>query len=193
MASLGEQGSGKERVLRAGLNLFAERGFDRVTIRDIGQAAGLTNPALYRHYASKEELGVDLYRRCYRLLLDTVTAATAGVEAAPDRLEAYATAYVELASARPVEILFVDEHKFRFWPMVRAEFGSGTVTALVAAWLEEGRAQGVVRGDVATPTLIASFIGSLSHWVALHAAGLATTEDGLALGPLFSDLIRKGA
>ena len=190
---ISEHGSGKQRVLQAGLHLFAERGFDRVTIRDIGKAAGLSNPALYRHYASKEELGVELYRRCYQLLLDTVTAAAEGVEAAPDRLKAYATAYVELAAARPTEVLFVDEHKLRFWPLVRAEFGSDTVTALVAAWLEDGRTQGAVRGDISSPTLIAVFVGCLSHWATMHVAGLATREDGLALGPLVSDLIGAGA
>jgi AcrR family transcriptional regulator len=66
MEAVAGQTRGKERVLRAALDLFAKRGFDQVTIRDIGDAAGVTNPALYRHYPSKEELGVDLYRRCYR-------------------------------------------------------------------------------------------------------------------------------
>lgn len=186
-----EQGRGKERVLRAALDLFSTRGFDRVTIRDIGDAAGLTNPALYRHYAGKEELGVDLYRRCYRLLIDTVSAAADGVGPAPERLGAYARAYVELAAERRAEMLFVDEHKLRFWPSVREEFGARTVTAIVTGWLEEGRRQGAVRADVPTPTLVALFVGSLSHWVALHSAGLATTEDGLALGSVLTSALTR--
>jgi AcrR family transcriptional regulator len=188
-----EQGRGKERVLRAALDLFSARGFDRVTIRDIGAAAGLTNPALYRHYAGKEDLGVDLYRRCYRLLVDTVTAAVHGVEPVPERLAAYARAYVELAAERRAEILFIDEHKLRFWPAVSQEFGSRTVTGMVSSWLEEGRRDGTVRADVPTPTLVALVVGSLSHWVALNAAGLASSDDGRALAVVLASALTQGA
>ena len=186
MEAVAGQTRGKERVLRAALDLFAKRGFDQVTIRDIGDAAGVTNPALYRHYPSKEELGVDLYRRCYRLLIETVATPIETRGPVPDRLQAYARAYVELAARRRAEILFIDEHKLRFWPSLRAEFGERTVTGLITAWLDEGRAQGTVRTDVATPTLVAMFVGSLSHWVTLHAAGQASVDDGLALGPVLS-------
>lgn len=41
-------------LLSAAGSLFAERGFDRVSIDDLGAAAGVSGPAVYRHFASKQ-------------------------------------------------------------------------------------------------------------------------------------------
>lgn len=41
-------------LLDAAARLFAERGFDRVTLEDIGGAAGISGPAVYRHFAGKQ-------------------------------------------------------------------------------------------------------------------------------------------
>lgn len=46
----------KERILDAALRLFDEKGYAGATMRDIAKAAGLTEGALYRHYAGKEAL-----------------------------------------------------------------------------------------------------------------------------------------
>ncbi|WP_328809963.1 TetR/AcrR family transcriptional regulator [Rhodococcus sp. NBC_00294] len=43
-------------VLSGALDLFAERGFDQVTITDIGESAGVSAGAVYRHISSKQEL-----------------------------------------------------------------------------------------------------------------------------------------
>lgn len=43
-------------LLAAAATLFAERGFDGVTLGDIGEAAGVSGPAVYRHVASKQAL-----------------------------------------------------------------------------------------------------------------------------------------
>ena len=56
----------KDRVERAALDLFAERGVDGVSIAEIAGAAGISQGALYRHYRSKEELAARLFSEAYR-------------------------------------------------------------------------------------------------------------------------------
>ncbi len=46
----------RERIRAAARALFAERGFDRATLRDIAARAGMGASSIYRHVASKEEL-----------------------------------------------------------------------------------------------------------------------------------------
>ena len=41
-------------LLDAAARLFAERGFERVTLEDIGGAAGISGPAVYRHFPGKQ-------------------------------------------------------------------------------------------------------------------------------------------
>lgn len=48
------------RLLAAAERLFAERGFLAVRLEDIGAAAGVSGPAIYRHFPNKESLLVEL-------------------------------------------------------------------------------------------------------------------------------------
>jgi AcrR family transcriptional regulator len=55
----------KAKVERAALELFAANGLDGVSIADIASSAGVSQGALYRHYASKEELAWTLFSTAY--------------------------------------------------------------------------------------------------------------------------------
>ena len=48
------------QLLSAAERLFAERGFLGVRLEDIGAAAGVSGPAIYRHFPNKESLMVEL-------------------------------------------------------------------------------------------------------------------------------------
>jgi AcrR family transcriptional regulator len=51
----GEKGT-KEKIFDAAVDLFAEKGYDGVSIRDIGRAVGVTEGAVYKHFSGKEEI-----------------------------------------------------------------------------------------------------------------------------------------
>ena len=46
----------RKQILDASLKLFSEKGFARTSVRDIAQAAGITDAAIYYHFASKRDL-----------------------------------------------------------------------------------------------------------------------------------------
>lgn len=50
----------RTQLIAAAERLFAEHGFLAVRIEDIGAAAGVTGPAVYRHFANKETLLAEL-------------------------------------------------------------------------------------------------------------------------------------
>lgn len=45
-----------DAILREAARLFAERGFNGVSLEDIGAAVGVSGPAVYRHFAGKQAL-----------------------------------------------------------------------------------------------------------------------------------------
>lgn len=59
----------REELLSLAADLFAERGFANVTVDDIGDAAGISGPALYHHFAGKEALLGEMLVRISRSLL----------------------------------------------------------------------------------------------------------------------------
>lgn len=52
----GKGGETKNRILDTAITLFAERGFEACTMRDIAAAVGIKAPAIYNHYSSKDDV-----------------------------------------------------------------------------------------------------------------------------------------
>src|SRR2546421_3956441 len=75
----------RQELIAAAARLFASRGYYAVTVDDIGDALGLSGPALYRHFPSKEALLVAVFdqvieqqrERAGDLLADAPDPATA--------------------------------------------------------------------------------------------------------------------
>ena len=44
----------RDEILSTAAELFAARGFHGVSVADIGAACGISGPALYKHFASKD-------------------------------------------------------------------------------------------------------------------------------------------
>ncbi len=77
------------QLLSAAERLFAERGFLAVRLEDIGAAAGVSGPAIYRHFPNKESLLVELLVGISARLLAgarEVLASNSGADAALDGL-----------------------------------------------------------------------------------------------------------
>ena len=65
----------RELLLEAAAELFAARGFYAVGIDDIGAAAGISGPGVYRHFASKQDLLTVLCDRTMDRMLAQAEAA----------------------------------------------------------------------------------------------------------------------
>ena len=65
--------SRRDEMLSVAADLFAERGFAKVTVDDIGNAVGVSGPALYHHFDGKESLLGEMLIRISELLLTKAT------------------------------------------------------------------------------------------------------------------------
>jgi AcrR family transcriptional regulator len=75
----------KEQIVRAAYELIQRDGSKETSVHDVLHAAGLSTRAFYRHFRSKDELVLEMYRiDCDRVN----TMLTAAVAAAPDPLAA---------------------------------------------------------------------------------------------------------
>jgi AcrR family transcriptional regulator len=73
----GGTGGRREALLAAAAALFRERGYYGVGMQDIGRAAGIVGSGVYRHFASKEALLVEITDR----LLDGLLAGARATRA----------------------------------------------------------------------------------------------------------------
>ncbi|MCW8806475.1 MAG: TetR family transcriptional regulator [Rhodanobacter sp.] len=95
-------GSTKERILSAAEALFAQRGFDGASLRQLTAAAGVNLAAVNYHFGSKEKLVEQVFRRRLDALNADRLAALANVAGKPgttleDVLAAYIRPALELS------------------------------------------------------------------------------------------------
>ncbi|WP_157217380.1 TetR/AcrR family transcriptional regulator [Flavisphingomonas formosensis] len=75
--------------------LFASRGYEATSMRDLAAAAGLMPASLYHHFSSKEELFVSVAGESVAKMQRALEAGIAGVEDPWARLEAALIAHAE--------------------------------------------------------------------------------------------------
>ncbi len=82
------------RLLEAGAEAFAERGFHATTTRDIASRVGLSPAGLYVHYPSKQALLAHLSTAGHVAALDLVERTLGGDGTSSERLHAMVSAFV---------------------------------------------------------------------------------------------------
>jgi len=98
----------KSDIESAAIRLFAEKGLPGTTIRDIALAAGVTQGALYRHYAGKQDMAWKLYCRETRRFLDAFEPVLADDDGPlPQRLAAAVKFIYQYYRKHPDRLIFV--------------------------------------------------------------------------------------
>ena len=67
----------REKILAEALALFARKGFDATSIKDISSAVGVADAALYRHFPSKDDIAHTVFTRHYGALAQDVSDVAA--------------------------------------------------------------------------------------------------------------------
>lgn len=88
----------REDILALASPLFAQRGYDGVSMRDIASAVGLTQAALYYHFADKDQLYVDAVACEFREREATLKEILAGGGSAWERLEGFVVGLARLVA-----------------------------------------------------------------------------------------------
>jgi AcrR family transcriptional regulator len=86
----------RERIEATALRLFVEKGVAATTVRDIAVAAEVSEGALYRHYAGKDELVWALFARHYEAFASTLDALQSAAEGLRGKLDAMVAGFCRL-------------------------------------------------------------------------------------------------
>jgi AcrR family transcriptional regulator len=162
----------RDRIIKAAVTVFSEKGYHRATISEVVQRSGLSVGAIYTHFRNKEELFLQSCDLISGQGLDQLAARLAPLTTSVERLRAAVAYYVET----------IDEF----------EDAPGQV-GLVRAWAEAGEEPGVREMLVrrrerlvgAAQLLLREAIarGELPSWVDVEALarGFMALLDGLLL------------
>ena len=111
------RGERRERILASAISLFEENGFHGAGIDDIAAAAGVTGPAIYRHFKNKDAVLVALFDRLAQRLagiLETVASEVKRASTCDHRsaLETLVRLHVRLAfEQRALIVVYISEER----------------------------------------------------------------------------------
>lgn len=134
--------SRRPAILRAAMELFAEKGYPATTMEDIGRAVDLRGPSLYKHVSSKQELLAEIMTTTMSRLRAEQRAAVASTDDVREQLRRVVEAHVRYHARHRVEA-FLGNHELR-------SLDEGNRTVLLAQRKEYERCvRGLVERGVA--------------------------------------------
>ena len=150
-------------IVQAALSLFAERGLDGTSMRDIARAAGVQEAAIYRHFASKDALARELFLSAYLWHCTRVQGIVTGGDPLTDTLRAIVRQEFGMAERYPEAFVYMCENEQKFVADLPADVP--TVRTLLIEFITHGQE----RGELATgdPELIADLLSGALCEVAL--------------------------
>lgn len=160
----------KREILRAALKLFSRHGLAGTSIRDISKESGYTNPALYRHFPSKEALALHLFETCHERVWATCDTALSWPGTFDEKLDRYVAAWLDLFDDYPDVIAFLSDSARVLWPKAKASVRRQTMIGLARKLMLEAPAVGshALDRDIAA----ASMEGTLAELARMIQVGV---------------------
>lgn len=184
----------RRQILEAAEEVFGRDGYWGARTEEVARRVGVTQPALYRHFASKRELFLAAVTLRQEEMNAAVGKAIASGDSALDKLRRVSTAAIDMADRYPhmarlrLQVSAVAATDDELRPLVR-----GTIDLMLhvhTTLLGEAVANGEIRADVDPSRVAASltaqaflmYLGlSLDHEGAGPARALEVFEQQLAL------------
>ena len=187
----------KRQIIESARAVFASQSYAKVGTADLAKAAGISEPALYRHFAGKKELFVATLRATAPRLLKVWEEISVDYEDPIETLWAIGIYYYDHLDSHSANMKL----QFRALseaddPEIQAalrESFDGFVE-FVADTLEEGKARGIVRRDVDSRMVAWQFLGIGLTLDVMHILGLTGEMDrarAAMWGRVYLDAVKR--
>lgn len=170
----------RRQIIESARGVFASQPYGRVGTADLAKAAGISEPALYRHFAGKKDLFVATIRSTGPRLLKIWEDISVEYEDPVETLWAIAVYYYDHLESHSMNMKL----QFRALsecddPEIQAALRDNfnAFVDFVADTLEEGKARGIVRPDVDTRMVAWQFLGIGMTLDLMHMLGFRDEMD----------------
>src|SRR6516225_4394850 len=161
----------RDAILRAAIDVFAERGYFNAQVADVARAAGVAAGTVYLYFKSKDDILISIFERGMRASLDEAREQVAPITDPRERLREFARLHLRrLGQDRNLAIVFQVELRQSTKFMER--FSSTLLRdylGLIREAIAEGQKHGAFRQDL-KPTVAAKVLfGALdemaTNWI----------------------------
>jgi TetR/AcrR family fatty acid metabolism transcriptional regulator len=167
MANKNHEENTKTRIVKAATKLFAEQGYQKATIAEISNLAGLSDAALYEYFQGKEDLLLTIPDMWVTEAITELEEQLFGIQGAFNKLRKFLWWYLRYIEREPltakVVFLFLKTNSnFINTPVysnVRKFY------SVLVKIFEEGRGSGEMKSDLNPYIARSIFLGTIEHMV----------------------------
>jgi AcrR family transcriptional regulator len=160
-----KKGTKRPAIVAAATSLFARRGVDATSMRDVADAAGVREAAIYRHFRGKEQMAQEIFASWYSWYSRQLSEIVVGPRPLREKLSALVSLEFDAARTHPQEFLYFCENEARFVRALRKDIPR--VRAKLIEMVREGqRCREVRSGD---PGVLADLLSGALCAVAISA------------------------
>jgi TetR/AcrR family fatty acid metabolism transcriptional regulator len=158
-------------ILRAAIDVFAERGYFNAQVADVARAAGVAAGTVYLYFRSKDDLLISIFERGMKIALEEGRRLAADIDDPRERLRQFARLHLRrLGHDRNLAVVFQVELRQSTKFMER--FSSTLLRdylGLIRETIADGQKRGLFRADI-KPTIAAKMLfGALdemaTNWI----------------------------
>ncbi len=178
--------SRRDQILETAAELFARRGYHGVSVAEIGAACGISGPALYKHFAGKDEVLAEMLVSISERLLAEGSQRVAAADSPVKALSGLVDWHVEFALGHP-SLIVVQDRDWSALPEDARERVRALQREYVDLWAAQLRArQADLHLDEARAMAHVSFglINSTPHSALLPDAEMGALLRAMALRAL---------
>jgi AcrR family transcriptional regulator len=148
----------REQILSAAVTLFHDRGYHATGMDDIGEAAGITGPGIYRHFSGKDQILETVIRERGSAVLAATRATIADAATPQAALEGLAHDYTDTLLANPALAVVAMYERRQLDAGTRSEIDR-MERLYIAEWLSALTALRPALGDTEARVLVNAALG----------------------------------
>ncbi|MFN2377238.1 MAG: TetR/AcrR family transcriptional regulator [Candidatus Binatia bacterium] len=159
----------REALLRAALELFAERTYGATPVPEIAARAHVGTGTVYRHFQSKEALANEVFRLCKTAMHDALRKALSGGGSEKERFLRLWQGLAELAGQDPVSLRFLELQHHEDYLDDESRRLSDAVFATAQDFVQEGQRSGAIRpasAGMVIALVFGAFVGMFKEYTA---------------------------
>jgi len=161
----------RERILKAGVNVFARRGFYSAKVSEIARAAGVADGTIYLYFRNKDEILLSIFEQEMSRFITVVENETGGEESGLDKIRKLVRVHLGFVKKNP-DLAQVFQLELRQSNKFIKEYDGSKLKEyldLIGKFIKQGQREGSLRTDLPPGLVKRSLFGALdeiaTHWV----------------------------
>lgn len=161
----------RERILKAGVNVFARRGFYSAKVSEIARAAGVADGTIYLYFRNKDEILLSIFEQEMSRFITVVENETGGEESGLDKIRKLVRVHLGFVKKNP-DLAQVFQLELRQSNKFIKKYDGSKLKEyldLIGKFIKQGQREGSLRTDLPPGLVKRSLFGALdeiaTHWV----------------------------